>query len=372
MKSSILWFTLVTHVMAGVYGYRLGMARMASEHVLKFSYQADRSLLAAIPNQQVRLSPKTAPQPDALPSSMPQAMAEQGFRGRLDRWMAATESMDSPDVLAYLQALRHRPGTSDGLMAQQLLLARFAELDPKTALSYVDSLQGFHHEMGQQTVISAWAAKDPVEAARYFDSLIGDVDTFDSSQSAATAGTLAAEWARQDPDRALEWADSLPDDLRGEAFGRIMAQLSQDDLGEAAELLTAMEPGYERTGMLETLVDQWAHRDPEEAAGWVLEHTEDADRLIAVESLMGAWMISSPMDASRWLAELPDGEAKDSAILAMTASRAVQRDPEANVAWSAAIQDPALRTEAVESALGDWLASDPQRAEAWLRDQSQN
>jgi len=40
--------------------------------------------------------------------------------------------------------------------------------------------------------------------------------------------------------------------------------------------------------------------------------------------------------------------------------------------WSSTIQDPALRTEAVESALGDWLASDPQGAEDWLQDQTAN
>jgi len=372
MKSSIFWITLATHVMAGVYGYRLGMARMASEQVFKFSYQDETSILASTQSRTSEFTPTPEPQPDTLPSSVPQAVAEQGFRGRLDRWMAATESMEAPDVLAYLQALRHRPGTSDGLIAQQLLLARYADLDPKTALSYVDSLKGFRHELGQQTVISAWAAKDPEEAARYFNAKADDMDTFDSSQSAATAGALAAEWARQDPDSALEWADTLPDELRGETFGRIMAQLSHDDPVEAAELLTAMEPGYERTGMLQTLVDQWAHQDPSEAADWVLAQTEGADRLVAVESLVGAWMGSSPMDASQWLAELPEGDAKDGAILAMTESRFVQRDPEANVVWSAAIQDLALRTEAVEAALGDWLASDPQRAEAWLLDQEAN
>ena len=192
---------------------------------------------------------------------------------------------------------------------------------------------------------------------------------FDSSQ-AAVAGTLAAEWARQDPDSVLEWADSLPDDLRGEAFGRIMAQMSHEDLDEATELLGSIAPGGERTGMLQTLVDQWAHQDPGEAANWVMENTDNTDRLEAVESLMGAWMTSSPMEASRWLAELPEGGVKDGAILAMTASRAVQRDPEANVAWSASIQDPTLRTEAVKSAFGDWVASDPQGAEAWLRNQT--
>ena len=372
MKSSILWFALATHVMAGVYGYRLGLARMASEQLLKFSYRDESSILPLIPTQSPRITPNPAPCPDALSCLLPQAMAELGFRGRLDRWMADAESMEAGDVLAHLQSLRYQPGTSDGLIAQQLLLARYAELDPKTALSYVDSLKGFHHEMGKQTVISAWAAKDPLEAARYFDSTTDHVDTFDSSQSAAVAGTLAAEWARLDPDSALEWADSLPENLRGEAFGRVMAQLSQDDLGEATDLLSTIEPGYERTGMLQTLVDQWAHQDPGEAANWVLEQTEDTDRLTAMESLMSAWMTSNPMDASSWLAELPEGEAKDSAILAMTESRFVRRDPEANVVWSSTIQDPALRTEAVESALGDWLASDPQGAEDWLQDQTAN
>ena len=366
MKSSLLWITIATHVIVGAYGYWLGAARMASEQASTFSYQGSSSILPEIrcqdPNDS---SPIAAPHPDALSSSLPHAMAEPGFRGRLDRWMEATESMEAVDVLAYLQSLRHRPGTSDGLIAQQLLLARYAELDPKTALSYVDSLKGFQHDMGQQTVLSAWAVKDPVEAAQYFDAIAEDMDAFDASQAAA--GTLAAEWARQDPDSALEWADSLPDELRGEAFGRIMAQMSHDDLDEATELLSAIEPGDERTGMLQTLVDQWAHQAPREAADWVMENTDDADRLIAVESLMGAWMTLSPMEASQWLADLPNSGAKDSAILAMTASRAVQRDPEANVAWSASIQDPTLRSDAVISAYGDWLASDPQSAEAWLR-----
>ena len=136
MKSSPLWITIATHVIVGAYGYWLGTARMASEQALTFSYQKSSSILPKIRSQGTsNSSPIAAPNPDALSSPLPHAMAGSGFRGRLDRWMDATESMEAVDVLAYLQSMRHRPVTSDGLMAQQLLLARYAELDPETALS---------------------------------------------------------------------------------------------------------------------------------------------------------------------------------------------------------------------------------------------
>jgi hypothetical protein len=301
--------------------------------------------------------------------SMKSSSGGGGMRQRLRELADRIETMDVKQVLASLKKLRPQPGSPDKLMAEQMLLARYGELDPETALTYVETLAGVEYETSGLTVMSAWTGSDPEAAAAHYSENLDDFGIRDDHQR-VTAGTVAAEWARQDPEAALTWADDLPVEVRGEAYGRIAAQIVTEDPTRATAILDSMEPGLERTEMMGNLVSQWAYQDPQAAADWVVNNTTGSEQSQGASSLMTAWMVANPLEASTWLGSLDDGATRDSAIVALTQSRAVSSDPVAAIAWSESIQDPNLRNDAIKQAADQWLNADPAAAQAWLQSQA--
>lgn len=292
------------------------------------------------------------------------AIASSPLSQRLQSLMESTSEMDATAVLASLKALRHQPHDSDSALTTQALLARYAELDPETALTYVAKLGGQEYELGHLTVMSTWASVDPEAASAYYEEQADEFGIFDANQR-DTVGAIAGEWATQDLEGALEWAENLSPDVQGDAYQRIMSEVLQQSPDQALALLNSMPQGLERREMLGTLAGQWTHQDPQAATQW-LNSLSAEDQFTAMPKMMTAWMQSDPMSASQWLAQYPSGSAKDQSILAMTQSTVLARDPEAALAWSASIEDPQLRQEALHATASHWQRIDPQGAAAWL------
>ena len=265
-----------------------------------------------------------------------------GLRQRLASLMGRVETMDDQEVLANLKKIRHQPDSPDRQLAQQVLMARYGELDPETALTYVETLVGDEYREAGLTVMNAWTNAAPEAAAAHFQDNLDSFGIIDSHQR-SIAGAVASEWARTDPNAALNWAASLPPEISGEAYGRIVSEMVQQDPAQATAALNTLDASYERTEMLGTLVSQWAYQDPQNAADWMINNTSGNDQLSAVTSLVDAWMTTDPMTASTWVSRLDSGAVKDNAIIALTQSRAVSRDPEAATAWRSTIQNASLR-----------------------------
>ncbi len=354
--------------MVGSTCYVAGRSHTTRAHLALETHRATpTSLVGTSPMNTNSRSESPAKSQDHL---LPQESVEVrgfGLRQRLMQLQERLANMDASSVLTELKALRYHPSGPNALVEEQLLLARYAEVDPETALTYVEALDDSKRELGVMTVLSSWASQDPEMASAYVEENLDDFGILDQRQ-ADSAGVLAGEWARSDPEVALDWAESLPEEVRGEVQERIMAQLVAEDPAQALAALDGMPPGYERREMLESVVGQWAHGDPAAAAAWVTDQAAGDERLTA--SLMSSWMQDSPMEASHWLSCLPDSEGRDAAIVAMTASRALLRDPEAATVWSSTIGDQSMRAEVLQSSLNRWFAVDPAAAEAWWQTQA--
>lgn len=369
MKSRQLNLTvlLLSNLLVGAVCYWFGSGRAPSSPSQP-TQPVSSSLLSAAPSNLTRDSnPAPSQTVSPSPSSSPtEAVAGQGYRGRVEANIANIGNMDTEEVMAELRALQYLPGSPDTIITQQMLLARLTELDPENAIRYATTLRD---EMSVLSVMNAWTAADPKAASAYLLDHYEDFSIDDVDRSVA-AGSIAAEWARQDSEAALAWAATLPDDVRAEAYGRIVAQLTTEDPSSATAVLEELPPGRDRLETLMTMVDQWAYQDPQAAAQWVVEQTDGVEQRQGSATLMTAWMGVAPLEASEWLGGLPEGTAKDSAIIAMTQTDMVSRDPEANAVWSASIQDPTLRERAVQIAVARWSANDPAAAQAWLQSQS--
>ncbi len=286
------------------------------------------------------------------------------YRERIEGTLREVGSMDDGEVLGALKDLRHRPEGTDRLLAEQVLLARYAELDPETALTYVEGLSGLGHELGQLTVMSAWAAGDPELAGAYFSEENEHFGILDE-ESRAVAAAVASEWAAQDVEGALDWVATLAPDQQGEAYRRMASDAVVADPDRAMALVESMPDGVDRREMAEAMAGQWALEDPAAASDW-LSSLPASDQASAMPSTLKAWMRTDPRGVSEWLADAPESLAKDRAILAMTESPTLWRDPQAAVAWSTVIQDPDTRSQALEKTLMRWQRSDPESLERWL------
>jgi hypothetical protein len=143
------------------------------------------------------------------------------------------------------------------------------------------------------------------------------------------------------------------------------AQAVVEDPASAVNLLASVPHGVDRQEMLQAMVGQWVEVESEAAGAWVMGLNE-VDQQVALPEMTRAWMQTDPRGASEWLAQIPAGRAKDEAIMVMTTSPTLVRDPEAAMAWSAVIQDPTMRTEALQQVASRWEAMDPHALQAWM------
>lgn len=355
---------LVTHLFVVAVGFQLG--RSVVERSQEKSRMGSGARLSLTRSASHAVSRSQMESVVARAAEANRESIAESYSARLQQALADTATMDAKEVLQALRELRHHPAGSEKLLGEQALLARYAEVDPETALTYVDRLGGLDHSLGKRTVMSSWAASDPESASAYYDEQADDFGVFDDDQR-ATAAAIAAEWAEQDLDSAMGWVETLSPEVQGEAYQRIMAQAVLADPQRAIELIGTMPDGIDRREMLGTLANQWTHQAPAEAGAW-LATLNESDQLTAMPAIVESWMQTDPMSASKWLAQAPDSAAKDLSIAAMTQSVALRRDPEAAVAWSTMIQDPATRAETLQQAALRWARLDPEAAQAWFGD----
>ena len=321
---------------------------------------------ATVPAQQ-RLAP-----PSAWVKSVPVRAAEIGvyraapLGGSLGRLVAMIQQVAAMDQKQALDAL-HKvdlQGGAESRQARQLLVARFAELDPETALSYTDTLSGEERGVQKITAFKAWAGRNPTAAASYLEDqlMTGGLASDDDAQAVAA---VASAWSQTDPEAAWQWVAELPPDARAEAVRSLALNLADAEPGRVLSTLQSLPDSYDRAVALEPLVSRWAERDPEKTADWVASLGDPQEKKSAASGLVSAWMVRDPMAASRWVMALPSGGARDAAISSMIASQSIRNDPEAATRWAVTVQEPLLRQQLVAQSLNRWRVHDADAAQRW-------
>lgn len=352
-----------------------------------------------------------------------------GQMERMEALLKLVKGLDSSEVELALAEVRGMGRGMDQYMSMNLLMGRYAEIDPEKALSFVAQSSGMERMMGTSSILRTWASSDPKAAADYLANNVLN-SAGDEWQHRRTAGSVASEWARQDPDAALAWAKSLPEEVRGDALGNIIEQLTSEDPLKAAGVAMSFE-GEERERSFRTIADQWSRNEPQEAvkwaeslngegragameealenwvtkdtestvayldkmetserdeimsevvehwaridaasaadaANWVAQQPQGEGKVDATGEAVGAWMRADAEAASTWLGEQPAGDAKDRGIAALLRDRSVREDPQVAVLWADSISDEKMRGEQVSRSTRSWLANDRAAALEYL------
>lgn len=273
-------------------------------------------------------------------------------------------TLGQPQTIAALHRIDRQGNGPEQRITRQLLVARFAELDPETALSYVDTLAGDEHEVQKINALSTWAAKDPHNAAAWLEDrvLAGGLASEDDAQAAAA---VAGEWARTQPNAAWEWAMGLSEEVRAAAINEVAVRLAETSPAAAVAAVSTLSDGSERAAALQPMAARWAESSPAKTAAWVQSLAGAEEQAGAATGLVSSWMASDPMAASRWVSNLPAGQTRDAAVSAMVGSASLKNDPEAATLWAASVKEPALRKQLVAQSLRRWQAHNPAAAAHW-------
>ncbi len=324
------------------------------------------------PSAKKSLSDSLAPAPvvaSPLPattsfnSRQPISPSQSGPTQRLSLFIEAAAALNEPQTIAALRELDLKSGSFEAKLQRHVLLSHFAEIDPQTALTYVDTLSGGERDEQIANVLTTWASRDPQAAATHFQaiSLNGGLA---STEDRETAASIAGEWARRDPSAALDWAAGLPEEVRSEARGRVIASLAASNPAAAAQTASTLPQGYERAEAMKPLAAQWAQSSPENAATWV-QTLPCAEQASAASGLISTWMNANPLAASQWVTNLSQGPARDAAIAAMVEAPTLRNDPEAAALWASSVNDPSLRSQLVAETATRWQRQNAAAATAW-------
>jgi hypothetical protein len=348
-----------------------------------------------------------------------------GQMERMEALLSLVKGLDAKGVEIALAEVRGMGRGMDQFMSTNLLMARYAEIDPEKALKFASEASGFERMMGTTSILRTWAAKDPKAAGEYLVSTILDSGV-DDWQMRRSAASVASEWVRQDPDAALKWAKGLPEEVRGDALNNVLQHFTAENPLKAAEIAMGLE-GESQDRALRSIADQWSRTHPEAAlkwaatlegdtqmeameevlenwagqdpdaavayvgtlsdggqerffpevaerwarrdatsaqaaAEWVSDFPESEGRERATGEVMEAWMRSDPTAASTWLGEQPAGGSKDRGIVSLLNDRQLREAPETAVAWADQISNDDQRSEQVQRSSRRWLVSDREAA----------
>lgn len=283
---------------------------------------------------------------------------------RLAQYLETVSKWNDRQTLGALRQLDLEPASVETKLRRHILVSRFAELDPRTAMTYVETLSGAEHDDQATNVLSTWASNDPNAAASHLQStaLNGGLA---SSEDRAMAASVASEWAKKDPAAALKWCATLPEEVRGEARGRILVGMAAGNPTLAAQYASTLPAGYERAEAMQPLASQWAQSSPLQAASWVQSLSDPNEQAQAAGGLVSAWMNSDPLSASQWVSALKPGPVRDAAVTELVKSPSIRNDPEAATLWASSVQDESLRQTLLGTTTAAWRRQDSQSALSW-------
>lgn len=227
-------------------------------------------------------------------------------------------------------------------------LAQVAGKVPYDGLRYaLDSALHDHGEFASQLrelLIRRWAEIDPVAAASWVSGLQ------DPSIAASLAQQIATVWANKDLAASVDWAGALPNGaIRQAAVLGLGYEAARNNSFEAFDLVAALPPSSERDSLLVHIARQWAVSDPSEAAIWAnrVPNTTLRERLISAVAITSA--MEDPSGAASLIAtNLTPGRTQDQAAVAIV-QRWAQTNAEGAASWINLFPNPATRSAAQEA-----------------------
>lgn len=203
-------------------------------------------------------------------------------------------------------------------------------------------------------------------AGAYAEGITGNVD-FDH-----LAIDIARKWAADDPPGALAWAQGLPAGAaHDDALKLIFTLYGTKDPAAALALAQTMpdDGSNVRPLALEGLANVAAtlsFQDPAQAAALLASLGRNETKISAdnpTALVAGSWLMHDPAAATQWISNLPVGNTKDSAILAVVGVTS-DNDPATAFTWLRTMTNPSTRGTTATQLITQWAKTNPDAAQA--------
>jgi len=244
------------------------------------------------------------------------------------------------------------------------MMQRYANLDPEKARTFALSLQNPQERTAAVNgLFNRWAEEDPEAAAEGWKKLPADQSRLESLDQ------IAGAWGKNDPEAAKAWAEGLSGNERVRALAAVLPALAQDHPANAANTLAALLSSAP-DGMGKNLADsaaqlasQWAGDDPAAASKWAAGLPDGQARDEGLKAVSQSWSRYDAIAAAEWLGTLEAGSSRDAAIQPLV-EQVRDTDPNTAFSWAASISDENERLNQLRETLKSWRGSDLKAARA--------
>ena len=284
------------------------------------------------------------------------------------RMQAFAELLKNPtedNIASAIEAYDKLPEGPSRFSELRLLTFSWAQVNPKSAMKWVKSLDGFEQRIGTGSIMDSWARNNSDEAIAWarenFDggegsenpyfvgiisgmaenNLIGATDLMSELPYGRVRGRAVSRlfeqtWKKGE-DISMRWAESLPEgNLQNFAYREIGEKIAREDLGRAVEWVDTMEENEVKAAVSEDVAEIWARKNPVDAAQWVASMPEGEARSESMEEVVTQWARKDPTATADWLNQFPSGELMDEPIQRFV-REVVRDDPEIAMTWAEAI-----------------------------------
>jgi len=207
----------------------------------------------------------------------------------------------SEDPEASLEWMSQHPNTRSQLFT---LLHDCAAKDPDAIQQYLDKLPDSEWK---QKVLSSAANEALSRQPETAISIAAQMDP--GPQRVQWLTSAAAEWARQNPGAAAQWANQTGDaGLRDQLIASVAMGAVEQNPEEAANFLfqNASSENFLNQS-LGKVIWSWSLKDPDAAAGWMMQFPDSLLRDNMLKELMPVWGTHQPEAATSWVEQLPAG-----------------------------------------------------------------
>ncbi len=315
---------------------------------------------------------------------MKHLMAQQDDIVRMTGLLRLLEAVRDPEDLGTaLEAINLRGDRGSGRGARfteySMLLEKWAQLEPKAAMAFVNTKSREEKWIGTSAVLQTWTRADADAAVAWAQANGKDAKESDGGPSgpggpgggqpgftSSPISVVLSQLAHTDIDRALSVAASETFDRRSRTMDTLASELvSQHGLEGARAALDGMAAGSQRDGLTTQLAAKFAETDAPGAAAWALALPEGDAKSRALSDTIGDWAKKDAAAAGAFLAKLPATPDADRSREAY-ANAVVQKDPQGALAWASSIADQDRQQRAVESVARSWVKTGAPAAKEWI------
>jgi hypothetical protein len=295
-----------------------------------------------------------------------------------------TDPEDFKTVLAAIN-LRGDRGFGRGARFTEysMILEKWTQLDPKGAITYVNSKGREEKWIGTSTVLRTWTRADAGAAVAWAQANGKEKDDAQPGPGGSGRGPggpgggpqgftsspisiVLSQLAHSDLDRALTVATAETFDRRSRTLDTLANELvSQRGLDGAQSALDGMASGSLRDGLTTQLAGKLAEKDAPSAAAWALALPEGDAKSRALAETIGTWAKQDAAAAGAFMAKLPATAEADRSRESY-ANAVAPKDPQGAIAWASAITDAERQQRTVENVVRSWVRQDAPAAKEWI------